>query len=244
MIGQRFVTVAALVLALALLVALSSTRNRLAVLLPAAPTRLAYRFLRVAPAALSSRWLFPAASWWPADRCRNARRAAAATRRATAARRGVRRPAGRARAVLVSELSIGAPVAASDVAATEVDGAVDVAAGGGRARTTGRRRGRGSAQCCCELAVAGHWERLAVSWQLAQTHGLAIATLMRTAQRDIVERERFSARVASGMAGARTTAAVLAGLRRLGVGLGQLIGADPVRFRCPAASADGCWWLA
>jgi tight adherence protein B len=32
------------------------------------------------------------------------------------------------------------------------------------------------------------------------------------------------------MTGARTTAAVLAGLPLLGVGLGQLIGADPVTF--------------
>ena len=55
-------------------------------------------------------------------------------------------------------------------------------------------------------------------------------TVMRTAQRDIVERERFSARVDAGMAGARATAVVLAGLPLLGIGLGQLIGADPVRF--------------
>ena len=67
-------------------------------------------------------------------------------------------------------------------------------------------------------------------WQLAQTHGLAIATLMQTAQRDIVERERFSGRVDAGMAGARATAAMLAGLPAVGVGLGQLIGADPVSF--------------
>jgi len=66
--------------------------------------------------------------------------------------------------------------------------------------------------------------------QLAQDHGLAIATLMQTAQRDIVERGRFTARVDAGMTGARTTAAVLAGLPLLGVGLGQLIGADPVAF--------------
>ena len=58
----------------------------------------------------------------------------------------------------------------------------------------------------------GHWERLAVCWQLAQTHGLAIATLMQAAQRDIVERERFHGRVEAGMAGARATAAILAGL--------------------------------
>jgi tight adherence protein B len=78
--------------------------------------------------------------------------------------------------------------------------------------------------------VPAHWERLAVCWQLAQDHGLAIATLMQTAQRDIVERGRFSAKVDAGMTGARTTAAVLAGLPLLGVGLGQLIGADPVAF--------------
>jgi tight adherence protein B len=32
------------------------------------------------------------------------------------------------------------------------------------------------------------------------------------------------------MTGARTTAAVLAGLPLLGIGLGELIGAEPVRF--------------
>ena len=35
--------------------------------------------------------------------------------------------------------------------------------------------------------LPGQWERLAVCWHLAQTHGLAIATLMRTAHRDVVE---------------------------------------------------------
>jgi hypothetical protein len=69
-----------------------------------------------------------------------------------------------------------------------------------------------------------------VCWQLAHDHGLAIATLMQTAQRDIVERGRFSAKVDAGMTGARTTAGVLAGLPLLGVGLGQLIGAEPVSF--------------
>ncbi|HEX2286846.1 MAG TPA: hypothetical protein VHI10_18820, partial [Mycobacterium sp.] len=75
---------------------------------------------------------------------------------------------------------------------------------------------------------------------LAQTHGLPISTLMQTAQRDIVERERFSARVTAGMAGARTTAAVLAGLPVLGIGLGQLIGADPVGFLLTRGAGE---WL-
>jgi tight adherence protein B len=53
---------------------------------------------------------------------------------------------------------------------------------------------------------------------------------MRAAQRDIVERDRFAARVDAGMAGARTTAAVLAGLPVLAVVMGQLIGAEPLAF--------------
>lgn len=143
--------------------------------------------------------------------------------------------------VLVAELRIGAhPVAAFDTAATEVDGAVaaalrtvaararmgaDVAAG---LRSVGER-----------AALPAHWQRLAVCWQLAQSHGLAIATLMHTAQRDIVAREQFSVQVTAGMAGARTTATVLAALPLLGVALGELIGAQPLRFLL----SSGQWLL-
>jgi tight adherence protein B len=134
--------------------------------------------------------------------------------------------------VLVGELRVGAhPVAAFSVAATEVDGVV-----GASLRAVAARARLGADVTAGLHSVAGrsslpaHWERLAVCWQLAQDHGLAIATLMQTAQRDIVERDRFSAKVDAGMTGARTTAAVLAGLPLLGVGLGELIGAEPVYF--------------
>ncbi|WP_372508582.1 type II secretion system F family protein, partial [Mycobacterium palustre] len=89
------------------------------------------------------------------------------------------------------------------------------------------RRGRILA---VKQALPAHWDRLAVCWQLASEQGLAIATLMRAAQRDIAERQRFTARVSSGMAGARATAAILAGLPLLGVLLGQLLGARPLSF--------------
>ena len=79
-------------------------------------------------------------------------------------------------------------------------------------------------------ALPAYWRRLAVCWELAQSHGLAIATLLHTAQLDIVARERFSAQVNAGLAGARTTATVLAVLPLLGVGLGELIGAQPLYF--------------
>jgi tight adherence protein B len=134
--------------------------------------------------------------------------------------------------VLVGELRVGShPVRAFGVAADETVGGVSMSLRGVAARarlgadvTAGLRAAAGCS------AQPTHWRRLTVCWQLASDHGLPIATLMRTAQRDIVERQRFSSRVDSGMAGARATAAILAGLPVLGVLLGQLIGARPLSF--------------
>jgi tight adherence protein B len=145
--------------------------------------------------------------------------------------------------VLVGELRVGAhPAAAFDVAAKEIDGAVAISL-----RTVAARARMGADVAEGMRSVArgssqpAHWERLAVCWRLAQAHGLAIATMLQTAQRDIVERQRFSARVSAGMAGARTTAAVLAGLPVLGIGLGQLIGANPLEFLLSPGA--GGWML-
>jgi tight adherence protein B len=134
--------------------------------------------------------------------------------------------------VLVGELRAGVhPVAAFDAAAAEVSGPVaiglrEVAA---RARL-GADVAAGLSAVARGSSLPSHWERLAVCWQLAHDHGLAVAALMRTAERDVIARERFSSRVRSGMAGARASAGVLAGLPLLGIGLGQLIGAHPLRF--------------
>jgi len=134
--------------------------------------------------------------------------------------------------VLVGELRVGAhPAAALQVAATEVDGTVAASLGAVAARARlGADVAAGMRSVARHSSLPAHWERLAVCWQLAEKHGLAIATLVQTAHRDIVARERFSARVNSGMAGARTTATVLACLPLLGVALGQMIGAEPVGF--------------
>ncbi|MEB4207547.1 type II secretion system F family protein [Mycobacterium sp. 94-17] len=134
--------------------------------------------------------------------------------------------------VLVGELRAGAhPVRAFRVAADDTAGAVAVSLRSVAARA------RLGADVAAGLAAAGrrselsaHWERLALCWRLANDNGLGISTLMRTAQRDIAERQRFSARVTSSMAGARATAAILAALPVLGVLLGQLIGARPLDF--------------
>jgi tight adherence protein B len=134
--------------------------------------------------------------------------------------------------VLVGELRAGAhPVAAFNAAASEAQGPVTASLGAVAARARlGADVPAGLRAVASGSSVPSQWERLAVCWQLAQTHGLAMATLMRAAQRDIVERTRFSARVSAGMAGARATAAVLAGLPVLGIGLGQLLGANPLAF--------------
>jgi len=145
--------------------------------------------------------------------------------------------------VLVGELRVGAhPIAAFETAGSEVDGPVatrlnEVAA---RARL-GADVGAGLRDVAAQSMLPAQWERLAVCWQLAQTHGLAIATLMRTAHRDIVERDRYASRVSAGMAGARATAVILAGLPLLGIGLGELIGAGPVRFLL--SGGPGGWLL-
>ncbi|MBJ7339534.1 hypothetical protein [Mycolicibacterium sp.] len=134
--------------------------------------------------------------------------------------------------VLVGELRVGAhPVVAFESAAAEVEGTVadSLRAVAARARLGADVAG-GLRSAAATSAIPGYWERLSASWQLAQTQGLAIVALVRAAQRDIVARERFTSSVAAGMAGARATAAILAGLPFLGVGLGQLIGAEPLSF--------------
>ncbi|OBK11053.1 type II secretion system F family protein [Mycobacterium asiaticum] len=162
-------------------------------------------------------------------------------------RRGRRRAAEEGRTlaagldVLVGELRVGAhPVQAFEVAADETNGAVSAAFRTVAARARmGADVAAGLRVAAGKSALPGHWERLAVCWQLASAHGLAIATLMRAAQRDITERQRFSAQVASSLAGARATAGILAGLPLLGVLLGQLIGARPLSFLLGA----GGWLL-
>jgi tight adherence protein B len=146
--------------------------------------------------------------------------------------------------ILVAELRIGAhPVAAIGAAAQECGGQV-----GGSLNNIAARALLG-ADVVAGLRVAGrqssspkHWDRLAVCWELAQTHGLAIATLLQAAQRDITERERFRGRVEAGMAGARATAVILAGLPALGVLLGHAIGAAPVSFLL-SGGAGSCFLL-
>jgi tight adherence protein B len=134
--------------------------------------------------------------------------------------------------VLVGELRVGAhPATAFAVAAEEAAGPV-----GASCRAVAARARLGADVAAGLRGVAetsrlpSQWERLAVSWQLAADHGLAMSALMHAAQRDIAERQRFSGQVRSAMAGARATATILAALPVLSVLMGQLIGARPLPF--------------
>ena len=146
--------------------------------------------------------------------------------------------------VLVGELRTGAhPVAALRVAAAEADGGVGTTFRTVTARAIlGADVPAGLRGAARSSARPAYWERLARCWELAHTHGLPMAAVMRAAQRDIVERARFDAQVIAGMAGARATAAVLAALPFGGVALGEMIGAHPVRFL--VSGGAGGWLMA
>ena len=76
--------------------------------------------------------------------------------------------------------------------------------------------------------ISADIERIATAWALAERHGIPLADLLGRAHEDIRWRVRFAATVRAQLAGPRATAAVLTALPLLGIGLGQLIGADPI----------------
>ena len=79
-----------------------------------------------------------------------------------------------------------------------------------------------------DAAISGELSRIADAWHVAEHHGLALADLVATARADLTSRMRFRDRTVAALAGARATAAVLAGLPLLGLALGQLLGAAPL----------------
>ena len=120
--------------------------------------------------------------------------------------------------VLVGELRVGVhPVTAIGVAAKESQGRIARSLSSVAARALlGADVAAGLHAEAHRSTSPGHWERLAVCSATRQTHGLAIATLMQAAQRDIVERERFHGRVEAGMAGAAPPRRSLPGSRSSG----------------------------
>ncbi|GEL18247.1 hypothetical protein PA7_20840 [Pseudonocardia asaccharolytica DSM 44247 = NBRC 16224] len=77
-------------------------------------------------------------------------------------------------------------------------------------------------------ALTADVERIAAAWALADRHGVPLADLLGGVQDDLRWRIAFGKRVRAELAGPRATAAVLTGLPALGLGLGQLLGAEPL----------------
>lgn len=131
--------------------------------------------------------------------------------------------------VVIGELRVGAhPAAACESAAQECGGAASDAfrSAAARARLGGSAA---SGLVAKDGVVADDLRRIADAWAVAEAHGLALADLLHAARTDLLGRSRFRTRAEAGLAGARATAAVLAGLPALGIGLGQLMGASPIR---------------
>lgn len=76
--------------------------------------------------------------------------------------------------------------------------------------------------------LAADVERVADAWALAERHGVPLADLLAGAQEDIRWGFRFGSTVRAQLAGPRATATVLTVLPAVGIGLGQMLGADPV----------------
>ncbi|UFS94923.1 type II secretion system F family protein [Nocardia huaxiensis] len=142
---------------------------------------------------------------------------------------------------VIGELRVGAhPSAAAEIAARETGGEVGRVFAVSAARS--RLGGSGAdALRRPESAVAVELSRIAEAWQVAEQHGLALAELLSAARVDLLGRRRFRDRTHAALAGPRATAAVLAGLPVLGVGLGQVMGAAPMHVLF--GSSAGSWLL-
>jgi len=133
----------------------------------------------------------------------------------------------RALAVMVAEMSVGAPMVGACRAAADELG------GGGASRIAGEL-----ARIAAHVELGGELDglvpggpgiaRIVQAWSTSVRHGLPMAALLEAVRRDLVQRRDFSARTQASLAGPRATAMVLAGLPLLGLGLGQLMGAHPV----------------
>lgn len=131
--------------------------------------------------------------------------------------------------ILIAELRIGAhPASACSVAGEECSGAV----GEVFRRGSARARLGGSAADAFRSGgslVDRELVRVASAWTVAERYGLALAELLGAVRTDMLGRNRFRQRTEAGLAGARATATVLAGLPVLGIGLGELMGAAPLQ---------------
>jgi tight adherence protein B len=79
------------------------------------------------------------------------------------------------------------------------------------------------------LAGGRSVELLLRAWTLTKRHGLPLVEVLESVRRDLIANARLIERGRASMAGARSSAAILALLPLLGLVFGQLMGAEPLR---------------
>jgi tight adherence protein B len=72
-------------------------------------------------------------------------------------------------------------------------------------------------------------DQLATAWAMVARYGLPLADVLDAVRRDLDHRVRFAKQVHARMAGPRSAAMILAVLPGVGVLLGEMMGAHPLR---------------
>jgi tight adherence protein B len=100
--------------------------------------------------------------------------------------------------------------------------------------------------------VIGHWQRqatepgqqgladLARAWQLADATGAGMAEVLDQVTEALHEDEALALMIASEVAGPRSSGKIMALLPVVGIGLGYLIGGDPITFLFDSPAGWGC----
>jgi tight adherence protein B len=155
-------------------------------------------------------------------------------RSALAARHRIEATTGMAQALraLVDELRAGAhPAAAADGAAQDAErhaaGAMTAIAAAARLGGEIEPALRRTATATPSLAPV--LDQLATAWAMVARYGLPLADVLDAVRRDLDHRVRFAKQVHARMAGPRSAAMILAVLPGVGVLLGEMMGAHPLR---------------
>jgi tight adherence protein B len=142
---------------------------------------------------------------------------------------------------LVAELRAGAhPAAAADSAAIDAEPAAaramrSIAAA---ARLDGDVDRALTASRAATPATARVLTQLSQAWIMVRRHGLALADVLDAVQHDLDTRVRFARQVLARMAGPRASATILALLPTVGIGLGEAMGAHPLRILTATTSGQ------
>ena len=132
---------------------------------------------------------------------------------------------------VVAGLRSGAhPAAAADTAAADAQPPAD---GAMRAMAAAARLDGDLSTALADTknaAMAAALARVATAWRLAQRHGLPLADVLDAVRRDLEQRARHTRQVLARMAGPKSSATALSLLPLLGIGLGEAVGARPIRM--------------